>query len=96
MNRPPPHNIEAEQAVLAAVVLDNDALATAVEMLTPDDFYLQKHRVIYRAMESLFSSNQPVDFLTLISKLDADDALAAVGGPAAVSELAGRTSTAAN
>ena len=96
MDRVPPHNLEAEQAVLAAVVLDNQALITAMEMLLPDDFYLQTHQVIFAAMRELFEQARPVDMITLTDHLQATARLEAAGGPAGISTLAGRISTAAN
>jgi len=96
MDRVPPHHLEAEQAVIAAVVLDNQALITAVEMLEPDDFYLQAHRVIFAAMQELFNRGMPVDYITLTDHLQATNRLELAGGPAGVSNLAGRISTAAN
>ena len=96
MDRIPPHNLEAEQAVLAAVVLDNQALITAMEMLQPDDFYLQTHRMIFAAMRELFERSMPVDMITLTDHLQATARLEAAGGHSGVSDLAGRVSTAAN
>lgn len=96
MDRVPPHNLEAEQAVLAAVLLDNAALVTAMEVLDPDDYYLENHRVIFRAMAELFEKGNPVDLITLTDHLQATGRLQVVGGPTAVSGLAGQVSTAAN
>ncbi len=96
MDRVPPHQIEAEQAVLSAVLLENDALVTAMEILEPDDFYLDSHRVLFTAMQEMFERGTPVDLVTLIDHLQATARLEPVGGPAAVSVLAGRVSTAAN
>jgi replicative DNA helicase len=96
MERVPPHNLEAEQAVLAAVLLDNAALITAMEVLQPEDFYLENHRVLFRAMAELFEKAYPVDLITLSDHLQATGRLQVVGGPAAVAALAGVVSTAAN
>jgi replicative DNA helicase len=91
-----PHSLEAEQAVLAAVVLDNVALDTVSTILAPEDFYLQSHRMIFAASLAIYRENRPVDMLTLTDKLLAANRLEAAGGPAAISALAGRISTAAN
>jgi len=96
MDRIPPSQIEAEQAVLSAVLLDNDALITCMEQLYPEDFYVEKHRVIFGAMREMFEQGTPVDLVTLTDHLQATARLDLVGGPAAVSGLAGRVSTAAN
>lgn len=96
MDRIPPHQTEAEQAVLSAVLLDNEALVTAMEVLRPEDFYEEAHRVLFGAMEEMFERGMPVDLVTLIDHLQATARLEVIGGPAAVSSLAGRVSTAAN
>ncbi|HUT54590.1 MAG TPA: replicative DNA helicase [bacterium] len=96
MDRVPPHNLEAERAVLAAVLLENQALVTVMEMLEPDDFYLDAHRVIFSSMQEMFNKGMPVDLITLADHLQATARLEQVGGPAAVSALGGLVSTAAN
>lgn len=96
MDRVPPHNLEAERAVLSAVLLDNQALVTVMEMLSPDDFYLDAHRTIFSSMREMFEKGEPVDLITLADHLQATARLTSVGGPAAVSALGGMVSTAAN
>lgn len=96
MERVPPHNIEAEQAVLSAVLLDNQALVTVMEMLEPDDFYLESHRVLMSCMQEMFEKGMPVDLIILADHLQATGKLEVAGGPAAISTLAGMVSTAAN
>src|ERR1700683_2833766 len=65
LRRLPPQNIEAEQSVLGAVLLENEAINQALEILTADDFYRETHREIFRAMMDLSDHNQPVDAITL-------------------------------
>jgi len=96
MDRIPPYNLEAEQAVLAAVLLDNQALVVVIEKLIPEDFYLEIHRVIMTCMSEMFERGMPVDVITLTDHLQATGRLEVVGGPTAVSTLAGLVSTAAN
>ena len=69
-DRVPPQNIEAEQSVLGAMLIDNTAASLVVEMLLPEDFYRESHKVIYRAMLALLAKNVPLDMVTLINELN--------------------------
>jgi replicative DNA helicase len=92
----PPQNIEAEQSVLGAILLDNEALHEAVELLTPDDFYRDTHRKIYQAMTELYTRNEPVDLITLNNYLKGRNELEAIGGVQYLSSLASSVPTSAN
>lgn len=96
LRRVPPQNLEAEQSVLGAVLLDNDAINQTLEILTADDFYRETHREIFRAMVGLVDRSQPVDAITLTDALRTNGVLDAVGGPAYIAELAAIVPTAAN
>ncbi len=96
LDKAPPSRVEAELAVLSAVLLDNQALITVMEMLEPDDFYVGTHRVIFTAMREMSDKAMPVDILTLTDHLKATGRLETVGGFSAVTEISGRVSTAAN
>ncbi len=96
MDRLPPHNLEAEQAVLGAVLLDPPALNTVMDMLVPEDFYAGGHQVIFAAMRELFQKGQPVDVITVADFLSAAGKLEQAGGAAAISILPDRVATAAN
>jgi len=96
LRRVPPQNIEAEQSVLGAVLLENEAINQALEILTPDDFYRETHREIFRAMMELSDHNQPVDAITLTDALRTKSVLEQVGGPGYIAELADAVPTAAN
>src|SRR5437763_5242242 len=79
--RIPPHNLDAERAVLGAVLLEGrDALPRVGEVLRPSDFYTEAHRAIYQAMLTLFDRGAPVDSLTLSEELRRTDQLQFVGG----------------
>ncbi len=82
LRRVPPQNIEAEQSVLGAVLLENEAINQALEILTADDFYRETHREIFRAMMDLSDHNQPVDAITLTDALRTKGVLEQIGGPA--------------
>ena len=87
----PPHNLQAEQSVLGAILLSDRALYALVieEGLRPEDFYREHHGSIYSAMLALYNESEPVDELTVIDRLRAMGKLEDVGGRAAVDELAG-------
>ena len=96
MTAAPPHNVEAEQSVLAGILLDNRASATAFDILTPADFYLEPHRVIFRAMMEQAKGELPVDVITVTERLTQTGNLNTAGGWSGISALAGMVSTAAN
>jgi replicative DNA helicase len=86
--RIPPHNLDAERAVLGAVLLEGrETLPRVIEVLKPSDFYTDAHRVIYGSMLTLFDRGEPVDVLTLTEELRRGDRLEFVGGPAALALL---------
>lgn len=93
--RVPPQNIDAEECVLGAILLKNEAI-DEVEFLEPEDFYQHKSRTIFDVMRELTSKRQPVDLVTLGTRLRELDQLEAVGGEAHLAYLAGRVPTAAN
>ena len=98
-DRTPPQNIEAERAVLGAMLLNPEAVGTAIEVLhenAEDVFYVQAHQHIYQAVLSLFGKNTPVDITTLVNQLTKDGHLDAVGGPSYIADLAGAVHVSAN
>ncbi|MDG2957748.1 replicative DNA helicase [Exercitatus varius] len=92
----PPHSIEAEQAVLGAVMLNNRHWENVVERVIADDFYLAAHRIIFQEMENLTRQNQPIDLLTLDQALKNKGIIEDVGGFAYLAELSKNTPSAAN
>src|SRR5256712_6231502 len=86
--RIPPHNLDAERAVLGAILLEGrETLPRVIELLKPSDFYTEAHRVTYQGMLTLFNRSEPVDVLTLTEELRRGDQLQLVGGPAALALL---------
>ena len=68
--RIPPHNLDAERAVLGAILLEGrETLPRVIELLKPSDFYTEAHRVTYQGMLTLFNRSEPVDVLTLTEEL---------------------------
>ncbi len=96
LERIPPQNIEAEQSVLGSMLIENEAVMTATEILTPEDFYKETHRVIFRAMLLMTDANEVVDVVTLAEQLRSTDELEKVGGVAELARLANFVPTAAN
>ena len=94
--RVPPQNIEAEQAVLGAMLIDKEAIAKATELLSADDFYREAHRVIFSAMLELYNKNEAVDMVTVTEILKCDNKLEDIGGIAYITSLANVVLTAAN
>ncbi|HUY18679.1 MAG TPA: DnaB-like helicase N-terminal domain-containing protein [Candidatus Binataceae bacterium] len=90
------YDLDAEQSVLGAVLLDNEALKHAVENLRSDDFYRDAHREIFRAMVELADRNRPIDAITLANALTTKTLLETIGGGAYIAELAACVPTAAN
>jgi len=95
-DRTPPHSKDAEMAVLGAMMLEKEAGSKVIQILPPDSFYYETHRIIYQAMLSLSERNQPIDIITLNDELRRMGKLADVGGSHYLSELNMRTPTAAN
>lgn len=94
--RVPPHSLEAEQSVLGAILLDNEALNAVLEILRPDDFYRAAHKVICENMISLYERREAIDVITLTNELQAGGQLDVAGGLAYLSHLIDMTPTAAN
>ena len=94
--RIPPQNLEAEQSVLGAVLLDNAALNRAMEVLTEEDFYRTANRIVYRGMIQLSDRNQPVDQITLTDHLRGTGELEQIGGASYIAELVQVVPSAAN
>ncbi|MEC4889115.1 MAG: replicative DNA helicase [Nitrospira sp.] len=92
----PPQNLEAEQSVLGAILLDNAAMPKAMELLQEEDFYRTAHRKVYRAMLDLSDIGEVIDQITLTERLKAKTELESVGGAAYLAELVQSVSSAAN
>jgi len=88
LERPLPHNLEAERSILGAVLLDNHALNAAVERLRTDDFFLPQHRHIFERMVQLAERQQAIDTITLMEDLARRGELEAAGGVPYLSQLA--------
>ncbi|MBN1876286.1 MAG: replicative DNA helicase [Anaerolineae bacterium] len=91
-----PHNIEAEEAVLGALMIDPEGIFRVLSFLRAEDFYLQKHRWVYEAILTIHERRDPIDFLTLTTELEQCEQLEAVGGAAYISQLLNAVPSAIN
>jgi replicative DNA helicase len=92
----PPQNIEAEQMVLGAILIENDSLNKVIEILSPDDFYKDTHRRIFAIMLDMFETGDAIDLVTLSDALRGKTGLEAVGGASYLATLVSLVPTAAN
>ncbi|HEX9722182.1 MAG TPA: replicative DNA helicase [Candidatus Paceibacterota bacterium] len=90
----PPQNIEAEMSLLGALMLDKDATVKVADLVDPRDFYKATHHVIYEAMLDLFAKNEPVDLLSVSSRLKDKGKIDEVGGHAYLTQLINTVPTA--
>lgn len=94
--RIPPHSMEAEQSVLGSMMLDPNAVITAMETLSPEDFYSQGHREIFQAMCELYAAARPVDIVTVMDMLEQRGTLERAGGMEYLNELSRMVPTTSN
>lgn len=94
--RVPPHSIQAEQAVLGGLMLDNDAFDQIGDKIVEKDFYLREHQLIFRAVEALADQSKPFDVVTLNGELERMEEAENCGGLAYLGTLAKDTPSAAN
>ena len=92
----PPHDIDAEQAVIGSMLTDKDAVIDAIEILKPDDFYRQDNKTIYEAAINLYNRAEPIDIITVKSELTSIGKLEAVGGLEYIAMLPEKVPTTAN
>ena len=87
LQKVPPHNIEAEQSILSAILIENDTLPEVLEILSDQDFYREAHRKIFKGMVELFEKNEPADLITLTNFLKERGQLESLGGASYLAEL---------
>lgn len=92
----PPHDIEAEQAVIGSMLTDKDAIMSAVETLKTEDFYREDNKIIYEAILNLYNRAEPVDIITLKTELQSMKQLESVGGLEYIAQLPDKVPTTAN
>jgi len=92
----PPQSVEMEEAVLAALMLDKDAIVPVLSILAPEKFYKDAHCIIYKSIMQLFTAGEPIDLLTVVNKLRKNGELEIAGGVIYITELTSKVSSAEN
>lgn len=93
----PPQNIEIEKTVLGAILIDHESIDKIIELITAESFYLDTHRIIYKAILEISNKNQaPIDYLILAEKLKAQNELERIGGFPYLIELTNKVATSAH
>ena len=92
----PPHDIDAEQAVLGSMLTDKEAVNAAIESLKEDAFYRDDNRIIFQAIVNLYSKSEPIDIITLKDELESMDKFEQVGGYEYLASLPDKVPTTAN
>lgn len=96
LGKVPPHDIEAEQAVIGSMLTDKDAVVSAIEVLKEDDFYRDDNKAIYSAILNLYNRAEPIDIITVKAELEAMGKFEQVGGLEYLAELPEKVPTTAN
>ena len=92
----PPHDIEAEQAVLGSMLTDKEAVFSALELLKEDSFYREDNRAIFAAIVSLYAKSEPIDIITVKAELTETGKFERIGGLEYLASLPERVPTTAN
>jgi len=96
ITRIPPHDLEAESAVLGALLIDKEAITLLSELVKPEYFYNDHHRIIFESMLELYEQRSPIDLLTLTASLKKKKMFEKIGGSSYLASLANAVPTAAN
>ena len=96
LGKVPPHDIEAEQAILGSMLTDRDAVISAIEVLKPEDFYREDNKIIYEAILNLYNRSEPIDVITVRAELETMGKIDNVGGLEYLVELPDKVPTTAN
>lgn len=96
LDRVPPQSIDAEQSVLGSMLIEKEAISKVTELLKPEDFYREAHRLIFNGILALFNRNEAVDMITVTEQLRKEDKLEGAGGIAYITSLVNCVPTAAN
>lgn len=94
--RIPPQSVDAERSVLGAILLDKDAIIKVVDIIHPEDFYEERHGMVYSAMTDLMEKRQAIDIITLSTALENAGQLDIIGGSSYLAEIVNDTPSAAN
>ncbi|MBU0614091.1 replicative DNA helicase, partial [Patescibacteria group bacterium] len=92
----PPHSIEAEESLLGAILINQEALTKVADVVNQEDFYKDSHSIIFETMAELFEKHEPIDLLTLGNRLEEKNLLKQIGGRTKLVELTNKVTTAAH
>ena len=95
-NKVPPHDAEAEQAVLSSMFIDREAVSVAMEVLKGDDFYRPDNRAVFEAALELFAKGEPIDIITVKNRLEEKGIFEQVGGIGYISQIASSVGSSVN
>lgn len=96
MDQLPPHNLEAEQAVLGSLLIDQDAILKIADVLDASDFYSDKHRLVFEAMLQVYGQREPIDVLNVTNRLKEKNVIEIIGGRSYLVTLTNTVPSAAN
>ncbi len=96
LGKVPPHDLEAEQAIIGSMLTDKDAVISAIEVLREEDFYREDNKAIFEAIFNLYNRAEPIDIITVKSELEAMGKFEQVGGLEYLAELPEKVPTTAN
>ncbi|MCH7492479.1 replicative DNA helicase [Patescibacteria group bacterium] len=96
LDKVPPQNLEAEQSVLGSLLIDKNAIIKVADIIMPDDFYKDAHGLTLESMIDLYEKREPIDVLSLASRLEDKDQLETIGGRSYLATLANAVPTSAN
>ena len=96
IKRVPPHDTDAERAVIGAMLMNRNAVVTAIESLRAEDFYLKQYGIIFDAMREMFDADQPIDVITLNAKLKEKELPPELSGPEMIRDIVASVQTSAN
>ncbi len=94
--RMPPYNLEAEQGLLASILMDNTVMHDVVTLVKPEDFYRESHQVLFSTMRHMYDSTEPIDLITLAELLSQKNLMEKIGGDDALMTIAESVAHAAN
>lgn len=92
----PPQVVELEEAVIGAILIEKEAYQTIEDILKPDDFYTEPHRIIFQSIKKLNSESSPIDMLTIVEQLKKENQLEVIGGPVYISSLTEKVASSAH
>ena len=96
LGKVPPHDLEAEQAIIGSMLTDKDAVISSIEVLKEEDFYREDNRAIYSAILNLYNRSEPIDIITVKAELESMGKFEQVGGLEYLAELPEKVPTTAN